>query len=74
MIGDVNMGVVPALMLRKKVIIKKLLKSGAISEESAKTLQEAGVFNPNAFPRITERMVEQKILAKTKTGKYYLVN
>ena len=66
--------VVPVLLLRRKVIIKKLQQSGAISEESAKTLEEAGVFNPNAFPRITEDMVKRNILAKTNTGKYYLVN
>ena len=67
------MGVVPALLLRRKVIIKKLQQSGAVSEATAKTLEEAGVFNPNAFSRVTEHMVENNILAKTQTGKYYLV-
>lgn len=65
---------VPVLLLRKKAIIKKLRSCGALSEESAKTLKEAGVFNPDAFPRVTENMVEQKILARTKAGKYYLIN
>lgn len=68
------MSVIPAFLLRKKLIIKKLQQSGAVSEATAKTLEEAGVFNPNAFPRVTERLVEQNILAKTITGKYYLVN
>ena len=65
---------VPVLLLRKKIIIKKLRRCGALSKESAKTLEEAGVFNPNAFPKVTEYMVEQNILVRTKSGKYYLVN
>ena len=65
---------VPVLVLRKKIIIKKLRRCGALSEESAKTLEEAGVFNPNAFPKVTEYMVQQNILVRTKSGKYYLVN
>ena len=36
------MSVIPVL-LREKMIIKKLLQSGAISEEAAKTLEVAGV-------------------------------
>ena len=48
------MGVPPVLMLRRKMIIKKLSEHGAFSEESAVTLKDAGVFNPNAFQRLTK--------------------
>lgn len=65
---------VPVLLLRKKIILKKLRGCGAVSEKSAKTLEEAGVFNPDAFPRVTEVLVKQNIIARTKSGKYYLVN
>lgn len=62
----------PVLLLRKRIILRKLRKCGAISEESAKTLEEAGVFNPNAFPKVTENLVKQNILVRTNSGKYYL--
>lgn len=59
-------------MLRKKIILKRFKACGAISEESAKTLEEAGVFNPNAFPRVTEDLVKQNKMVKTKSRKYYI--
>ena len=66
------MGVVPILLMRKKNIIRKLKSNGAISKETAKTLKEAGVFNPDAFPKIIERLVKDRILIKTNDNKYYL--
>lgn len=65
---------VPMLLLRKKIILRKLRKCGAISEESARTQAEAGVFNPNAFPKVTEKLANWNLLVKTKSGKYYLAN
>ena len=62
----------PAFLLRKKMIIKKLAQCGATSENSAKTLAEAGILNPNAFPKIIEDLEMQKILVRTKAKKYYL--
>ena len=66
------MSPVPVLLLRRKMIIKKLQQSGAISEETAKTLEEARVFNPNAFPKVNEKLVKDNVLVKTKNNKYYL--
>lgn len=40
------------------------------SEQTAKTLEEAGVFNSNAFSSLTDNLVKQRILVKIK--KYYL--
>lgn len=63
---------IPALLIRKKQILKKLEQSGAISEETAKTLEEAEVFNPNAFSRLNDKLVKDKILVRTKNNRYYL--
>lgn len=62
----------PAILMRKKQILKKLQQSGAVSEETAKTLEEAGVFHPNAFARLNDKLVENKILVRTKNNKYYI--
>lgn len=62
----------PIPLIRKKIIIKKLTKNNAISEENAKAFAEAGIINPNGFKKVTEKMIEQQILIKTKEGKYYL--
>ena len=63
----------PVLLIRKKLIIKKLSQCGAFTEETAKTLEKAGVFNPNAFPKLNEKLVKDNVLAITKDNKYYLV-
>ena len=63
---------IPVLLLRQKLILKKLRNCGAVSEESAKTLKEAGVFNPDAFPRVLEDLVNKNILIRTGAQKYYL--
>lgn len=62
----------PPLLLRKKIIVEKFIKSGSISETTAKTLEEAGVFNPRAFPKLTQNMVDEGILGITNNKKYYL--
>ncbi len=62
----------PIPLIRRNVIIKKLKQCGATSAESAKTLAEAGVINPNGFKRVTEKLVETKIIHKTSDGKYYI--
>lgn len=64
----------PVFMLRQKRILKKLRECGAVSEESAKTLEEAGVFNPNAFPKVLEDLVNRNVLIKTASQKYYLAD
>ena len=65
---------IPVLLLRQKLILKKLRECGAVSEESAKTLKEAGVFNPDAFPRVLEDLVNKNILIRTGSQKYYLAD
>ena len=62
----------PIPLIRKNNIIKKLTESNACSEKTAKTFTEAGIINPNGFNKINERLIKQKVLVKTKDGKYYL--
>ena len=64
----------PIFTLRQKMILQKYRDCGAISEESSKTLEEAGKFNPNAFPKVTEDLVNQKKLIRTESQKYYLAD
>lgn len=62
----------PIPLIRKKLIIKKLTNCNAFSEDTAKTFAEAGIINPNAFSKINDKLVRDKILFKTQDNKYYL--
>ncbi len=62
----------PIPLIRKNLIIKKLTECNAFSEETAKTFKEAGIINPNGFRFINKRLINQKVLVRTKDGKYYL--
>ena len=62
----------PVPLIRRNLILRKLHACGAFSPETARTLAEAGIFNPNAFPIITERLVKRGELHRTPDGKYYL--
>ena len=66
------MGVPPVLLLRRK-IIKRLTECNAFSAETAVTLREAGVFNPNVFKRLNTILINRGILGKTSDGQYYLI-
>ena len=59
-------------LLRKSLIIKKLSQCGAYSDETAKTLSEAGIGKPDRFKIINDKLEKQKILVRTKGNKYYL--
>ena len=63
----------PIPLIRKNLILKRLKECGAVSEDTAKTLAEANVLNPNGFRPVTNRMVEQGVLGKTSDGKYYVI-
>ncbi len=62
----------PIPLIRRNLIIKRLKECGANSSETAKTLAEAGVINPNAFSHITEKLVKQGFIHRTADGKYYV--
>lgn len=67
------MGVPPVLLLRRKIVIKRLTDCNAFSEETAVTLKDAGVFNPNTFKRLNTILMNQGILGKTSDDRYYLI-
>lgn len=62
----------PIPLIRRKHIVKQLLSCGAKSKETAKTLTEAGVINPNGFRRITDHLVKSGVIHKTSGNKYYV--
>ncbi len=64
--------VMPMALMRKNLIIKKLRARGAVSEEYAKSLAEAGVINPDGFKRITDRLVETGSIHRISGGRYYV--
>ena len=61
-----------AMALRKKIIMDALKNSGAVSPETAKTLAEAGVENPDLFPEYTEQMVYYEFIHRTEERKYWI--
>ena len=61
----------PIPVIRRNHIIDRLRICHAFSKESALTLREAGVINPDGFKRITELLCRRGILIKTGE-KYYL--
>lgn len=66
------MFVPPVPLIRMNYIVRRLRKCGAVSAETAKTLDEAGVINPRFFPRVNDVLVKRGVLARTEDGKYYL--
>lgn len=61
----------PIPVIRRNLIITRLRQCNAVSRETAVTLSEAGVLNPNGFPRITELLCKRGIINKIG-NKYYL--
>lgn len=58
------------LLMQRGMIIKKLTKCGAFSEETAITLEQAGVFK--ALPYVIKTMKKKKTITETSDGRYYL--
>ena len=61
-----------AMGLRKKIITDALKRSGAVSAETAKTLAESGVENPDLFREYTEQLVDYGFVHKTADGRYWV--
>ncbi len=62
----------PIPLIRKRRIIKKLTEHKAFSAETAVTFKKAGIINPNAFGRITQKLVNDNVIKKAENNKYYL--
>lgn len=61
----------PVPVIRRNHIITTLRQHGAVSKETAMTLSEAGVINPNGFRKITELLCRRGIL-RQNGERYYL--
>lgn len=61
------------VVMRRKQIIDKLKEHGAVSEETAMTLADAKVFNPDAFMGIVDKLVKEKIIGRTVDNRYYVL-
>ena len=62
------MKVVTALLMSKKRIIKLFEASKAFSEETAKTLDELGIYDPSA----AFELLYDNVISAVGNGKYYL--
>lgn len=62
----------PIPLIRRNPILRQLRAYGAVSQETAKTLTEAGVVNPDAFRKITERLIKTGVIRRTPDGRYYI--
>ena len=62
------MNVVTALLMNKKKIIKLLELSKAFSADSAKTLDELGIYNPD----VAFELLYDNVISAAGNGKYYL--
>ena len=62
----------PIPLIRQNLILKKLRQAGAVSPQTAVTLDEAGVVNPDGFRSITQKLQQKGVICKTPEGKFYL--
>ena len=61
---------IPVPFIRRRMIIKKFLKSGAVSPETAKTPDEIGSFKGSGL--MYSRLESRGILKSCDNGKYYI--
>jgi len=64
------MFVPPAALIRSKRIVKRVLSAGAVSADTAKTLDEAGIFK--GLGLIISRLEDRGILVKVNGERYYV--
>lgn len=61
---------IPAGAIRKRAIIRQFLEAGAVSEETARTPEEAGVFRGLGIK--FDQLVERGVLVPCAGGRYYV--
>lgn len=61
---------IPAGAIRKRAIIRQFLEAGAVSEETARTPEEAGVFRGLGIK--FDQLVERGVLVPWPGGRYYV--
>ena len=62
---------VPVPLIRRNYILRKLRRCGADCPQRAVTLREAGVFNPDGFPSVTRRMINQSLICTVDGVRYF---
>ena len=67
------MAFIPSIpLIRKKRIIKNSERAVQYPKKRQKTLADASVINPNAFARLTEKMLREGSISKTAYERFYL--
>lgn len=61
----------PFAIIRRKTIIRKLKEHGAVCENTAVRMEDAGIAFPHNFRFVTARMLSRGIMQKTADGRYY---
>ena len=66
------MYITPVLMLRKRMMVSRLLRCGAVSPQTAVTLQQAGIF-PGLFYALPNILMRRGVLGMTPDGRYFVL-
>ena len=61
----------PVPAIRRNILLTRLRQTGAVSRETAVTLSDAGIINPNGFRHITDLLVKRRIIFQ-EGNKFYL--
>lgn len=64
------MSLISLSFFKRKSIINKLKEKGAISEDTAVSINEIGILKDSLD--LIQKLTNDKVLVKTKDGKYYV--
>ena len=64
---------VPVPLIRRNHVLRKLRKCGADCPERAVSLREAGVFNPDGFPRVTRVLIRRGLIGTVDGIRYFVL-
>lgn len=64
------MSLISLSFFKKKSIINKLKEKGAISEDTAVSINEIGILKDSLD--LFQKLINDKVLVKTKDDKYYV--
>lgn len=64
------MSLISLAFFKRKSIINKLKKKGAVSENTAVSLDNLGILKPSLD--LVQILINDKLLIKTKDNKYYV--
>lgn len=64
------MSLIPLVFFKRKTVINKLKEKGAISEDTAVSINEIGILKDSLD--LIQKLTNDKVLVKTKDGKYYV--